>query len=275
MQCIDMVLPHGCWYKGASVRRVQVRPLTGEDERFLVDYGEHMRRAEQETAFLARLLRFPDSQTPLSPEAVRKLTAGDREALLLQLYRGLYGEHVALTLCCPACSEAMTLDLAVHGLLTPPAAQPAAEYPREVGGYKTVLRPVIGADLEALNGTASAGAEQLLRACVVSSEPPLPSAPLPQEQFEAFSEALAALDPQADVVLAARCPLCSHVFPVPFDAWDMLGQALARRRGRIDEEVHALAFYYHWTEEAILALPLHRRRKYLELIAGALTGEGL
>jgi len=180
-----------------------------------------------------------------------------------------------MTLCCPACGEAMTLDLAVRDLLTPPAVQPAAEYPREVAGRRTVLRPVIGADLETLNGTVSEGAEQLLRACVVSSEPPLPSAPLPPEEFEALSEALANLDPQADVILDARCPSCGLVFPVPFDAWDMLGQALARRRGRIDEEVHALAFYYHWTEEAILALPLHRRRRYLELIAGALAGEGL
>lgn len=265
-------LPHGCRHGDFHIQRVHLRQLTGEDERFLADCGERMPRVERETALLARLVRFPDPGTPLAVEAIRKLTAGDREALLLHIYRGFAGERLAGMLRCPVCGDAVTLDLAVLDLLAPPSDDCPEEYPREVAGRRTVLRPVTGADLEALNDGAGPGAERLLRACVVSADPPLPPAPLPPEEIKAFSEALAALDPQADIVLDARCPSCSRAFPVFLDAWDALLRALSPRRGRIEEEVHALAFYYHWTEEAILALPLNRRRRYLDLIAGSLAG---
>jgi len=45
------------------------------------------------------------------------------------------------------------------------------------------------------------------------------------------------------------------------------------RRKYLDEEIHTIAFYYHWTEDAILKLSLRQRRRYVELIEAELTGE--
>jgi hypothetical protein len=36
------------------------------------------------------------------------------------------------------------------------------------------------------------------------------------------------------------------------------------------EEVHHLAFHYHWTEREILELPRTKRRRYLAILASKL-----
>jgi hypothetical protein len=41
----------------------------------------------------------------------------------------------------------------------------------------------------------------------------------------------------------------------------------ASSSSRLYTEVDRLARAYHWSEEAILALPVSRRRSYLELVA--------
>ncbi len=43
-------------------------------------------------------------------------------------------------------------------------------------------------------------------------------------------------------------------------------QEMLRGARQVVEEVHALAFHYHWAEQEILALPRSRRRRYLDLI---------
>jgi hypothetical protein len=39
---------------------------------------------------------------------------------------------------------------------------------------------------------------------------------------------------------------------------------------RLYEEVHHLAYHYHWREQDILELPRLKRRRYLALLAGKL-----
>jgi len=167
----------------------------------------------------------------------------------------------------------VTLDLAVSSLLVPPAAHPAGEYHVAVAGHQMRLRAVNGADLERAAGAAGAAAESIARSCVLASEPPLPEGPLTPELSDALSSALAALDPQADILLDVQCSACGHMVQIPFDPGEFLQQVIEMRRKTLDEEIHALAFYYHWTEEAVLELPLRQRRRYFELIAGELARE--
>jgi hypothetical protein len=272
MQGISVTLPHGFAHNGSWLRRVLMRPLSGGDERFLAETGARLPTARRTSVLLARLVRFAETGAPLTPETIRKLTAGDREALLLHLCRNLYGERLSCMLCCPECSEAMTLDLAVCDLLVPTAAHPAAEYHRQVAGYQVVLRPVTNADLEGVEGEESAAGERLLRACVVAAAPPLPATPLPSELADALSEALSAIDPQADLLLGLGCSACGRPFQASFDPGEFFRQGMTMRTKHLEEEVHAVAFYYHWTEDAILSLPLQRRRRYVEMIAGELAG---
>jgi hypothetical protein len=40
--------------------------------------------------------------------------------------------------------------------------------------------------------------------------------------------------------------------------------------GRLYEEVHHLAYHYHWAERDIMDLPRSKRRRYLGLLASKL-----
>jgi hypothetical protein len=57
-----------------------------------------------------------------------------------------------------------------------------------------------------------------------------------------------------------------------FDTATYLLQELDARAARLLEEVHALAFHYHWSEREILAMAPTRRERYLSLLADALRG---
>jgi hypothetical protein len=73
-------------------------------------------------------------------------------------------------------------------------------------------------------------------------------------------EKMAALDPQADVLLDLTCPECQAGFVAPFDAGDYVYRELLAGEREFYRQVHSLSFYYHWDEEAILRLPRCKRQ---------------
>jgi hypothetical protein len=251
-----------------------LRPLTGADEAFLLDEGTALLPAQRTTWLLCRcLVRLGPSDT-VTPEAVRALTVGDREALVLHLRRLTLGERVEIVLRCPqpGCGEKMDLDLAVADLLFPPAEDSQPFYEAELSDGDAVRRVryrlPTGADHEAAAllarsdlGDVKAAADLLLRRCVEGVE----------EVTDAVGEQLSALmaqrDPQAELVLKLTCPACGRDFDAPFDAAGFFFQELAGRAAVLYREVHRLALAYHWSEAEILALNGRKRRLYLDLLA--------
>jgi len=61
----------------------------------------------------------------------------------------------------------------------------------------------------------------------------------------------------------AACPACGAPHVIDTDPYRALSLQSA---GRLLQEIHILAATYHWGEAEILALPLERRRIYLDLI---------
>jgi hypothetical protein len=62
--------------------------------------------------------------------------------------------------------------------------------------------------------------------------------------------------------LASVCPACGASHPVALDPY-----LVTRRSPReLYDEVHLLAWHYHWSEAEILALPRDRRQLYLRRI---------
>jgi hypothetical protein len=55
--------------------------------------------------------------------------------------------------------------------------------------------------------------------------------------------------------------------PAVLDGFSLLASGIATG-DRLLEEVHSIARAYHWSEAEILALPLPRRRRYLDLLQG-------
>lgn len=273
-------LAHGLWRDGAHLREAVVRPLTGADEALIADLTPPASLAERVSTLLAAATRRIGRLAPPASEDVRELTVGDRERLLLALYRLSFG-HIEAVAPCPAkeCGATLELDLEADDLLVSPNAA-AARYtyetkvPREGGDYHVCFRLPTGSDQEQAALIAAAdprsAADKIIRRCVLSvrtpdGEPVRLDHVLPALR-EPLAEAIPHLDPQADATIRFSCPACGHQGAVLFDAGSFLLARLTNGDS-IFAEIHRIARAYHWNEAEILALPVARRQRYLTFIA--------
>ena len=258
-----------------SARELALRPVSGTDEAFLLESALASLPSERATSLLARCLDEPDAA-----ELAGRLTAGDREALLLHLRRISLGDSMECLVSCPACGDRMELTLRASELLVPPYGRVEAEHeldcPLDGVSYRIRFRLPNADDLDAAAALARRSPEraedELFGRCVLSAEADgeeVPARALPAPVRAAVTEAMAERDPQAELELELGCPACSTRFSVVFDAAAFLLQELDRRAEGLLEEVHALALRYHWSEADILAMSARRRGQYLELLASA------
>jgi hypothetical protein len=278
-----VTLPGGCWQAGSNNREARLRPLNGEDESFLLETVEALLPAERTTAVLTRCLTCLGSEQRVTEPAVRALTVGDREALLLHLRRITFGERMPCLLTCPdpACGEKMDLDLNASELMLTPYADVQelheSEFAADGVRYRLRFRLPTGGDQEAAAHMARVdprrGADLLLRRCVeqvlTEGAETLPVQALPPAVVTQVGAKMVELDPQAETLLDIACPACGQHFSALFDAAAYLFQELAGRIENLYREVHVLALHYHWSEADILGLTARKRRRYLDLLQGA------
>ena len=269
-----VTLPGGLWLHGERHAEANLRPITGEDEAFLIDETRGLPPVRKATLLLSRVVESIGPVSSVTPHVARSLSVGDREAILLHLRRATLGDRLPCVLQCPeaACGEKMDLNLRVGDFLLPPYPRWEPEYEEEIvqGGPAVRFRLPTGGDLEAVEPFArldpAAAGQLLLRRCAGD-------APLPPGVAEALPARMAELDPQAEILLDVSCPACGHAFQALLDVAQHLLRELAGAPGRLDREVHVLAFHYHWSPRDILALTPRKRRVFLDLLQDAL-GEG-
>jgi hypothetical protein len=259
-------LPGVSWVRGARVVGAVVRPLTGHDELAVTVQADRLSAVELGLLIAERCtlsLRQADgAELRPRPETIEQLVVGDREALLLHIRRATSGDRISLVVDCPdpECGEPMDLDLTVSALLGPTLTDPPATI--DLDG-RTLRRPT-GADqlavaTQALDDPAGA-ATQLLGRCLVAGD----ADGIDQERAAVV---LDEHDPQATSELVLACPACATRLTTVLDAADLLCDELAARGDDLTVAVHLLATQYHWSEHEILALPMGRRRRYVELVA--------
>jgi hypothetical protein len=280
-----VALPGGCWLDGTCHREAAMRPLTGDDEAWLLEAGT-MLPAERSTALLARCLTRLGPSTTVTPELARSLTLGDREALLLQLRRLTFGDDLACTVTCPSltCGERLELPLRVGDLLLPPYPPQPRRHQRTwtSGGIAVQVRfhLATGADQEAAAATAAAGdpvagASLLLRRCVEELDPPArPSETLPEDLLAWLDATMAELDPQAELRLNVRCARCGLEFSTVLDAGGCLYEEVGLHAHHLYQGIHLLALHYHWGMGELMSMTARERTRYLGLLEEALAGAG-
>ncbi len=272
----QVTLPGGYWAEGAVFRDAWVRPLSGEIELSAAEMDGSALPARRVTELLAsRVVRLGELFEPGTTVAAR-LTAGDREALLLHLRRLAYGEQLQCVLTCPwsNCGERMDLDLSINQLLVPPYenVRPDNEIELNVaqGCCRVQFRLPTGADQEAAAAITRkdpmAAARLIVDRCVlsVSVDGALVQA-LPEEAIDGLARAMSDLDPQAELRLNPVCPSCGRGFSTILDMAAYFFEEMAARGRAIVREVDLLAARYHWSESAILGLTSSRRRSYCAL----------
>ncbi|MBU3079003.1 hypothetical protein [Sphingomonas quercus] len=228
----------------------RVRGLTGADELALAGSAATL-PAMRTTQLLALVAERIGDEAPASAETVRGLTLGDRERLLLACVIASFGAELETVARCPACDALAELSLSLAPLLAP---QPQA------GPPDPRFRLPTGIDQEAIAAQAQLdpdeAADALLKRCML----------LDADPAEAIGAAMLARDPAIEWTADAECPSCGAPVRTLLDGLSLLLSGAATA-DRLFEQVDRLARAYHWSEDAILALPAARRRRYLDLVA--------
>jgi hypothetical protein len=264
----SVVLPIGLWWNAARHKEAVLRPMTGAVEEFLVASGDQLLAAQRSTALLARCLSRVGPVEPVTLEAVRQLTVGDREFLLLHLRRMTFGDKMEPVIRCPRqqCGAKMDVPLAVSRLLVPSATASDVPFVVERDGVR--FRLPCGEDQEAVAPLARSDPASAARALLVRCiDGGVDQAETQRDQLGAW---MAELDPQAEIRLSLKCPACGHGFTSLLDAGAYLYEETMLRARHLYHEVHLLAFHYHWSETEILAMTPAKRRRYIDLLMEAL-----
>jgi hypothetical protein len=237
-----------------------VREPTGADEVFVVE------SALAPLPTLVELALRVTSAAGGSPLDWAALPATDLDAAALVIRQAWIGDTIRTDAMCPApgCGARIDVSFGIEAYLThhrprrPRGVTGAAD-----GWFGLVRAPVrfripTVADLLA---AASGGqpAEVLADRCVEAPE-------LSHALARRLDRALAVLAPSLDGLLGGGCPACGNTVTMRFDPLSYTLTELRAVFSTVYLETHALAAAYGWPEDAILALPRSRRRRYASVI---------
>jgi hypothetical protein len=221
---------------------------------------------------------LPDGTGPVAASALLgrlgvpapgELTLAERDRLIAELHRAMFGDAVDAQAHCSRCGGGFALAFSLDSLLASLDARAAgAEIglsgPDSAGVYALPggcrFRLPTTDDERALAALEQADdlARALLERCVLEGDP--------VEHGGAVERAMEALAPAIDLELPARCAMCGDAQRVPFEMVAFFFGTLLRERPLLHREVHCLAARYHWSHHEILGLPRAERRAYVALI---------
>lgn len=197
-----------------------------------------------------------------SPDALRRASVGTRDAWLLALRERLFGSRIECLMPCSHCGESIEVAFDTGDVRADAATAP---FQIAVDGKLLTCRAPDGADLLAIERAADIPAARalLLARCVEGAPSLSPAA------AAAIEAAMAAHDPQAEILINLSCPACGTGTQIMFDIVRQLWSDLDEWARGLLREVDALARAYHWSEASILRLSGPRRAWYLALAGAA------
>jgi hypothetical protein len=197
------------------------------------------------------------------------LAVTDLDTLLLLIRSAAFGDNVRAEARCPGagCGALIDLSFRISDYLAhdPPKMPRNVEPADEPGRYRlrgttVTFRLPAAADQVAVMGRSHPERE-LLRRCVDPAE-------IPAGLGVRIEAAMASLAPPLSGELESTCPQCGRTVSLYFDPQAFTLRELCEQAAFIYQDVHLLAWHYHWSEDAILALPRERRAQYVEMVRG-------
>jgi len=260
-----MLLPGGVMREGGLRRDYAFRPLTGEIE---LGLAEAVARAEDLPGQVTLALQASLAQIgglPPDDELVSGMSVGDRQFLMTRLAALLGPGQVWLTASCARCGEAFDFPIDLERIPAKPAGEgfPAPSVHTSRG--KMTLRVPTGKDQRAILhiDDLHAARHELAKRCITAWDGGDPSGlALDEDEVSAIEAAIESVAPEVACEAQASCPECGFLNRVAIDPYFILGRAGMD----IFDEVHRLAWHYHWSETEILRMPRWRRQRYLALI---------
>jgi hypothetical protein len=241
-----------------------MKPLSAADIVRIWELGRGMRPVEQ--ALLALSAACPGS----ARDELVSLPIGRRDALLLRIREGIFGDSMRCFAMCPHCGEKAQFALNVQSLLM---ASPDGPFTHELSAGNLSIRFRLPDSGDQLAIDPSADVEtarlELIERCVLAiGENGVPLAPdnAGDDAVELLGSGILRLDPGCELLLELTCAACGNRWQAVFDIVTFLRAEISAEARRLLLEVHALATAYGWSEADILSMSAARRRSYLEMI---------
>lgn len=266
MEPSGMELPGGL--SDGAVRRRDFRfgPISGALELMLSDsLSDSVHHPARVTRVLCKALESLGGE-PATPQAVRSLCVGDRQFLMRQLSALLEPGTQWQTTRCVDCGELFEIcyEHARLPVKVAPGGFPRVQVETRLGCIW--VRSPTGEDQECLAEIDDDGQalNHLLMRLIspVDDGRPLQHQSLDDHDRDLIERTVEEISPEIATQSQSRCPHCGAPNRVDISPY----ACLERSPGSLFEELHTLALHYHWSEQAILALPQSRRRTYLNLI---------
>ena len=242
-----------------------MRQLSSQDVYRIVEWGQDKHAVD-------RALMLLQAAVPNVPrDELIRLPLGRRDALLLELRAGTFGEDFEFLVRCPKCNTAFEFGVSMKQILLTPPDEGLGGILEE-DGITLRYRLPNSADLAAvlrLDSAASAR-QALLGRCMIArlGDTPVPLSEVPAGLIDMAAAAIAEQDPQSDIVFKNTCRECATIWRSTFDVVEYFWTELDAHALRMQDDVHRMAQAYGWTEDVIIAMPVTRRKRYLELING-------
>ena len=238
-------------------------PLSAHDLLRVWETGEVQHPVDRALTILAAA--FPEH----TRDELAGLSVGRRDARLLDLHELTWGPNLDVFVECPRCAERLEFEVTVDDLRV--AGPDTREDELVVDGLTLRFRLPDSRDLAALLGCRDpAEARGLLtRRCILQARrggTPVSAEELPEEAVAGLARRMSECDPQAEVLLDLRCPVCAHDWQTLFDIVSFLWAELTAQARRLLRETDTLARAYGWREAEILDMSPRRRRSYLEMV---------
>ncbi len=293
MDQISVRLPGGWWDPAGRLQRDAVLTvLTGRDEEQLCQLGRQ-KTASLVTEVLSRCVRRLGDLSPVSADVIRQLLVADRDYLLLRLRQATFGDRIRADLFCPwaDCGERMSADFSIDELPVRESVQKGPVYEMtlslmalagsagagDLAGGEVAFRLPTGADQEELSGLLASNEARVLTLLLARCVARLGVRVTPGFDAVAGLSALARAEIEAEMLRAApmvereietACAECRRSFATPVNLRRFFFGELRTNNELLYQEVHYLAYHYHWSEAEIMAMPRTKRAVYLDVLSG-------
>lgn len=203
-----------------------------------------------------------------SRQALGAMTVGQRDRILLDMRRQLFGDQVEGIVHCSRCDETLELCVNISDFLAV-SAESSARTSLRVGEYDITFRlPTVDDALSVERHRERHDARRsLLQGCILSANRGDASVD-PQEiddiTLARIAQCMEELDPLAEIQLSITCADCEHSESILLDIASYLWAELITEAERLLDEVRLLASQYGWREMDIVAMTGRRRQFYLD-----------
>jgi hypothetical protein len=277
------MLPGGYWDSAAKLHREFVlTALTGREEELLAR-ARPPQTATLVTEVLSRCLVRLGTLSPVPPDVVRQLLVADRQYLMLKLRQQTFGDLVRASLICPwpDCGERVSIGFPISAVPVEEEQEraPSHRMTLSADGTEVAFRLPTGADQEELSAHLAVNEAEalttLLSRCVLRIGPAGPPdedqvAALPASARLEIEDRMRLVAPKVEQSLEAVCSECGRTFAAPFDIHRFFFGELRTDATALYQEVHYLAYHYHWSESEIMAMTRDKRHTYIDVLANAI-----